>query len=41
MIDALGTVLGEHWPATLLVFAVLSALVWGVSGKDEGMKRNL
>jgi len=36
MIDALGTVLGEHWPTALLVFAVLTAVVWGVSGKDEG-----
>ena len=30
----LGTVLGEHWPTALLVYAVLMALVWGLTGED-------
>ena len=34
MIDAIGTS-GEHWPTALLVYAVLSALVWGVSGDEK------
>jgi len=28
---SLSTVLGEHWPIALLVFAVLTAVVWDIT----------